>query len=86
LGVRGFSGTLREERLSYLSRLQDHAAVEHGMKRSVMVLKPGVGDHAAERFANHELGSCCRGRDQIRRRVAIDPWLERICPTALFDS
>jgi hypothetical protein len=39
--------------------------------------KPGVGDHTAERFADHELG--------YRGRTAIDPWLERIYRTTLFD-
>jgi hypothetical protein len=42
--------------------------------------KSGVGDHSAERFADHELGSCYRGR------AAADPWLERIYRTTLFDS
>jgi len=36
--------------------------------------KPGVGDHSAERFADH------------RGRAAADPWLERIYRTTLFDS
>ena len=87
LGVHGFSGeTLEEERLSYLRSLQRHAAMEYGEMRSVVALKPGVGDHAPERFADHELGSCYRGLGQIRRRAAIDPWLERIYRTTLFDS
>jgi hypothetical protein len=78
LGAHGFSGeTLEEERLSYLRSLQRHAAVEYGEVRSVVALKAGVGDHAPERFADHELG---------RRRAAIDPWLERIYRTTLFDS
>ena len=55
LGVHGFSGeTLEEERLSYLRSLQRHAAMEHGEVRSVVALKPGVGDHTPERFADHE--------------------------------
>ena len=55
LGVHGFSGeTLGEERLSYLRSLQRHAAMEHGEVRSVVGLKPGVGDHTPERFADHE--------------------------------
>jgi hypothetical protein len=58
LGVHGFSGeTLEEERLSYLRSLQRHAAMEHGEVRSVVALKPGVGDHAPERFADHEVGN-----------------------------
>ena len=32
------------------------------------------------------LRSCYRGLGQIRRTAAIDPWLERIYPTALIDS
>ena len=87
LGVHGFSGeTLEEEQLSYLRSLQRHAAMEYGEVRRVLALKPGVGDHAPERFADHELGSCYRGLGQIRRRAAIDPWLERIYRTTLFDS
>ena len=55
LGVHGFSGeTLEEERLSYLESLQRHAAVAYGEVRSVVALKPGVGDHTPERFADHE--------------------------------
>ena len=55
LGVHGFSGeTLEEERLSYLRSLQRHAAMEHGGVRSVVALKPGVGDHTHEKFADHE--------------------------------
>ena len=61
LGVHGFSGeTLEEERLSYLRSLQ----MEYGEVRSVVALKRGVGDHAPERFADHELGSCYRGLGQ----------------------
>jgi hypothetical protein len=61
-GVHGFNGeTLEEERLSYLRSLQRHAAMEHGEVRSVVALKPGVGDHTPERFADHELGSCYGG-------------------------
>jgi hypothetical protein len=55
--------------------LQRHAAMEYDEARSVVALKPGVGDHAPERLADHEFG-------QIRRRAAIDPWLERIYRTA----
>ena len=40
--------------MSYLS-LQRHAAVEYGEERSVVALKPGVGDHTHEKFADHEL-------------------------------
>jgi hypothetical protein len=39
----------------------------HGEVRSVVALKPGVGDHTPEKSADHELGS--------RRRAAIDPCL-----------
>jgi hypothetical protein len=60
--------------------------MEYGVVRSVAARKPGVGDHAPERFGDHELRSCQRGFDQIRRFAATDPWLERIYPTALFDS
>jgi hypothetical protein len=70
--------------LSYLRSLQCHAAMEYGNVRSVVALKPGVGDHAAERFADHELGSCYRGLGQIRRRAAIDPGLSGF--TALRSS
>lgn len=72
--------------MSYLRSLQRHAAVEYGEVRRVLALKRGVGDHTPERFADHELGSCYRGLGQIRRRAAIDPWLERIYRTTLFDS
>jgi hypothetical protein len=66
--------------LSYLRSSQRHAAKEYGGEvHSVVAAKPGVGDHAPERLADHEFG-------QIRRRAAIDPWLERICRTTLFDS
>jgi len=34
--------------------LQRHAAVAYGEVRSVVALKPGVGDHTAERFGEHE--------------------------------
>ena len=40
--------------MSYLRNLQRHAAMEYGEVRSVMPLKPGVGDHTPERFADHE--------------------------------
>ena len=40
--------------MSYLRNLQRHAAMEYGELPSVMVLKPGVGDHTPERFADHE--------------------------------
>ena len=72
--------------MSYLRSLQRHAAVEYGEVRRVLALKPGVGDHAPERFADHELGSRYRRLGQIRRRAAIDPWLERIYRTTFFDS
>jgi hypothetical protein len=66
--------------------LQRQAAIEYGEVGSLVALKPGVGDHAPERFADHELGSCYRGLGQIRRRAVIDPWLERIYRTTLLDS
>ena len=40
--------------MSYLRNLQRHAAMEYGEVPSVMALKPGVGDHTPERFADHE--------------------------------
>ena len=40
--------------MSYLRSLQRHAAMELGEVRSVVALKAGVGDHTAERFADHE--------------------------------
>jgi hypothetical protein len=46
--------TLEEERMSYSRSLQRHAATEHGEVRGVVALKPGVGDHTPERFADHE--------------------------------
>ena len=57
-----------------------------GEVHRVVTPKPGVGDHAPERFADHELGSRYRGLGQIRRGAAIDPWLERIYRTTFFDS
>src|SRR5215510_15296862 len=61
------------------ANLPRHAAMEYGEVRSVVAMKPGVGDHAPERIADHELG-------QIRRKAAIDTWLERIYRTTFFDS
>ena len=40
--------------MSYLESLQRHAAVAYGEVRSVVALKPGVGDHTHEKFADHE--------------------------------
>jgi hypothetical protein len=40
--------------MSYLWSLQPHAAMKYGEARSVVALKPGVGDHTPERFADHE--------------------------------
>jgi hypothetical protein len=40
--------------MSYLWNLQPHAAKEYREVRSVVALKPGVGDHTPERFADHE--------------------------------
>src|SRR5262245_29154268 len=39
--------------------------MEYGEVRSVVALKRGVGDHTPERFADHELGSCYRGRSDV---------------------
>jgi hypothetical protein len=55
--------TLEEERLSYLRSFQRHAAMGDGEARSVVALKPGVGDHAPERLAGRELGSWNNQRD-----------------------
>ena len=55
LHARRRGETLEEERLSYLRSLQRHAAMEYGEVRSVVALKPGVGDHTHEKFADHEL-------------------------------
>jgi hypothetical protein len=47
-----------EERLSYFVSLERHAVTEYSEVRSLVALKRGVGDHTAERFAEHEqLGS-----------------------------
>jgi len=50
----GLPETSEEERMSYLRNLQRHAAMEYGEVPSAMALKPGVGDHTPERFADHE--------------------------------
>ena len=63
--------TLEEERLSYLWSLQRHAAMEYGEARSVVALKPGVGDHAPERLAGHELGSWNNQRDIWQIEIAL---------------
>ena len=44
-----------------------------GEVHRVVAPKPGVGDHAPERFADHELGSRYRGLGQIRRRGRYRP-------------
>ena len=54
LHARRRGETLEEERLSYLESLQRHAAVAYGEVRSVVALKPGVGDHTHEKFGDHE--------------------------------
>jgi hypothetical protein len=57
--------------MSYLWSLP---AMEDGEVRSVVALKPGVGDHAPERFADHELGSHYRGLDlppDLRRSLVV---------------
>ena len=51
----GFARKLEEEGLSYLNSLLRHAAMDDA--RSVVVRKAGVGDHTAERFADHELNA-----------------------------
>ena len=62
---------LEEERLSYLRSFQHHAAMEDGEVRSVVALKPGVGDHAPERLAGHELGSWNNQRDIWQIEIAL---------------
>ena len=61
-------GTLEEERMSYLWSLP---AMEDGEVRSVVALKPGVGDHAPERLASHELGSWNNQRDIWQIEIAL---------------
>jgi hypothetical protein len=51
--------------LSYFTNSERLAAMEHGEVRSVVALKRGVGDHSAERFADHELGSYYCGGFEI---------------------
>jgi hypothetical protein len=63
--------TLEEERLSYLRSFQRHAAMEDGEVRSVVALKPGVGDHAHERLAGNELGSWNNQRDIWQIEIAL---------------
>jgi len=63
--------TLEEERLSYLRSFQRHAALEDGEVRSVVALKPGVGDHAHERLAGNELGSWNNQRDIWQIEIAL---------------
>ena len=57
--------------MSYLTSLQRHAAMEYGEVRSVVALKPGVGDHAPERLAGHELGSWNNQRDIWQIEIAL---------------
>ena len=40
--------------MRYLRSSLGHAVVEYGELRSAVPLKAGVGDHTAERFADHE--------------------------------
>ena len=54
--------------MSYLWSLP---AVEDGEVRSVVALKPGVGDHAPERLASHELGSRNNQRDIWQIEIAL---------------
>jgi hypothetical protein len=73
-GVQGFSGeTLEEERLSYLRSLQRHAAMEYGEIRSIVALKPDVGDYTPERFADHEtrpiFGACSSSASMKRSSI-----------------
>jgi hypothetical protein len=51
--------------------LQRHAAMEYDEVRSVVALKPGVGDHAPERLAGHELGSWNNQRDIWQIEIAL---------------
>jgi hypothetical protein len=55
--VAAFRDASEEERLSYFTSLERDAAVDYDEVRSAAALKRGVGDHAAEQFADHELGS-----------------------------
>ena len=57
--------------MSYLRSLQRHAAMEDGEVRSVVALKPGVGDHTSERLAGHELGSWSNQRDIWQIEIAL---------------
>jgi hypothetical protein len=57
--------------LSYLRSFQRHAAMEDCEVRSVGALKPGVGDHAPERLAGHELGSWNNQRDIWQIEIAL---------------
>jgi hypothetical protein len=52
--------------MSYLWSLP---AMEDG--GSVVALKPGVGDHAPERLASHELGSWNNQRDIWQIEIAL---------------
>ena len=65
-----------------MSYLQRHAAMEYGDEaRSVVALKPGVGDHTPERFADHEprqnaihrfaFGSGAMDRKTVKRLYAL---------------
>ena len=63
--------TLEEGRLSYIRSFQRHAAMEDGEVRSVVALKPGVGDHAPERLAGHELGLWNNQRDIWQIEIAL---------------
>jgi len=60
--------TLEEERMSYLWSLP---AMQAGEVRSVVALKPGVGDHAPERLASNELGSWNNQRDIWQIEIAL---------------
>jgi hypothetical protein len=45
--------------------------MEDGEVRSVVALKPGVGDHAPERLAGHELGLWNNQRDIWQIEIAL---------------
>jgi hypothetical protein len=54
--------------MSYLWSLP---AMQDGEVRSAVALKPGVGDHAPERLAGHELESWNNQRDIWQIEIAL---------------
>jgi hypothetical protein len=63
---------LEEERLSYLRSFQRHAAMEDGEVRSVVALKPGVGNHTPLRgWQAMMLGSWNNQRDIWQVEIAL---------------